>query len=412
MYDHLPPHTYTHIRKVYIPYKDVGTYSFLDAYTSITMYDPTDIPLLAKYKSICKKKNKPLDIIESENFIISTNDMHMYISQLNGKSPRHSTYYNFVKEKLGILKDVPNLDKYNRSPLDKSHMSHLEDHKPPRLHTKYYEEAIDYVETNFKDHLGTRETLQNLYMYPISTKQAYLHFDHFLQHKLPLFGKYQDAISEDHVVLYHSCISACLNIGLLSPRKLVALTMGYYEKHKSSHKIPLSSLEGFIRQLIGWREYMRMLYIHFRYDMVNSNLPQNTKHFTAIQAKQWYTGTTGLYPLDNEIKKAITTGYAHHIIRLMVFMNFMILSGLHPYVIYKWFMEVVSIDAYEWVMIPNIYAMGYFYKRAMTRPYLSKSTYIAKMSNYKKDGHWDVIWDDMFDKFVREKPREYVFWYN
>ena len=107
--------------------------------------------------------------------------------------------------------------------------------------------------------------------------------------------------------------------------------------------------------------------------------------------------------IDTEIKKAINYGYAHHIIRLMVFLNFLILSEINPNDIYKWFMEIVSIDAYDWVMIPNIYSMGYFSSIGMKRPYLSSSNYILKMSNYKKNGKWELLWNSLFRNFVKSR---------
>ncbi len=184
-----------------------------------------------------------------------------------------------------------------------------------------------------------------------------------------------------------------LNIGLLTPLKLVEIYRNY------KNKVPLNSYEGFIRQVIGWREYMRYLYNYKYEELIKSNNHNNQKSIN----KSWYNGTTGLLVLDNEIKKAITFGYAHHIIRLMVFLNYLLLAEIKPYDIYKWFMEVVSIDAYDWVMISNIYSMGYFSSIGMKRPYLSSSNYILKMSNYKKDGKWDEDWTKKFWKFVESR---------
>ena len=130
--------------------------------------------------------------------------------------------------------------------------------------------------------------------------------------------------------------------------------------------------------------------------------------------KPWYTGDTGVIPLDYEIKKAVKYGYAHHIVRLMVFMNFFILCEMSPANIYRWFMEIVAIDAYDWVMVSNILAMGFFESNGHTvmhRPYLSSSTYIAKMSTYKKDNRWDVIWDALFYRFVSGKAASYTSFY-
>ena len=143
---------------------------------------------------------------------------------------------------------------------------------------------------------------------------------------------------------------------------------------------------------------MYFLYL-YKYNELLTNFFYNDKWL----GKEWYTATTGLYVIDNEISKAIKYGYSHHIIRLMIFLNFMILSEIRPDDIYKWFMEVISIDAYDWVMISNIYSMGYFSKIGMRRPYLSSSNYIIKMSNYKKDGKWDIIWDEKFRNFVKSR---------
>ena len=193
-----------------------------------------------------------------------------------------------------------------------------------------------------------------------------------------------------------------LNIGLLDPNKVLSMII-------KQQQVPINSLEGLVRQLIGWREYMRYVYV-MKYNMIrNANLPQNDMTFKSWDP--WYNGATGIYPLDQEIKKAMKYGYAHHIIRLMIFMNFFILCEIHPDEIYKWFMEVVSIDAYDWVMISNIYAMGYFDKGAMRKPYITTSNYILKMSNYKRDGKWDVIWTALFYRFIAKKPSSYVGFY-
>jgi deoxyribodipyrimidine photolyase-related protein len=171
-------------------------------------------------------------------------------------------------------------------------------------------------------------------------------------------------------------------------------------------KVHMNSLEGYVRQLIGWREYMRYLYM-FHYElMIKSNIPNNTKNMP----KEWYSNFD-LSIFDKELQKSLSTGYSHHIIRLMLFLNFFILNEINPIDIYKWFMTVISIDAYDWVMVSNIFAMGFFYNKAMTRPYLCSSIYITKMSNYKPDGKWNVKLDDLYKSFIKNKPSEYTFYY-
>ena len=170
-------------------------------------------------------------------------------------------------------------------------------------------------------------------------------------------------------------------------------------------KIPLNSFEGYIRQLF-WREYQRYCYIYFNFR--NKQYFDNTKNLT----KDWYTGTLGIEPVDNAIKRAFDTAYLHHIERLMVLGNFMNLSGIKPIEGFKWFMEF-SIDSYEWVMEQNVLDMVFFVSngKTMRRPYASSSNYILKMSNYKK-GPWADKWNKLYDDFIiRNKDKLYKYRY-
>ena len=379
-------------RKKYIDCQDVKQYEFLQSFKQVFIYDPTDHNLLNKLSSLLKDK---LVVLESPNFIMSLDALRKdYPAE---RSPRHSTFYNLVKSTLGILESTPNLDKYNRGGPPKSDVK-IPGRHIYTLNNKYYNEGIRYANMDyFSLHVGNP---MNVNIYPITHLDAYKALEGFLKEKFNNFGRYQDAILEKEVFMFHSNISAALNTGLLNPRKVVEITKRY------SKNVPLESFEGFIRQVIGWREFMRYLYMFHHQELLSSNVPDNTKVFR--DPRPWYNGTTGIYVIDNEIRKAVKTGYSHHIVRLMVFMNFFILCNLDPRVIYKWFMEVVSIDAYDWVMVSNIYAMGYFTNKAMSRPYISTSSYVIKMSNYKKDGHWDKLWDSLFYNFISTKPKAYV----
>jgi deoxyribodipyrimidine photolyase-related protein len=387
-------------QKTYISCEDVrvGGYKFLGGFDEVCMYDPTDIPLMTKLKNNVNVRN--LRVLPSPNFLMTPEDLDEY--SRSSKTPRHASFYNLVKGRLHILENTPNLDKYNRGPPPKKG----EGRGVPKLGhykmNKYYKEGIEYAESAmFRGHVGNAA---NVTLYPITHRDAYTHLVVFLKERLGNFGKYQDAILQDEVTMYHAVISPAFNIGLLDPRKVVEICRGY------QGVVPMEAFEGFMRQVIGWREYMRYLYVYHYQDLVASNIPDNDRGFK--DSNEWYKGETGLVPLDNEIKKALETGYAHHIVRLMVFMNFFILCNLHPKVIYKWFMEVVSIDAYDWIMVSNIYAMGYFTNKAMSRPYISTSSYIVKMSDYKKDGVWDVLWDSLFYNFISGKPKKYVVAYS
>jgi deoxyribodipyrimidine photolyase-related protein len=161
-------------------------------------------------------------------------------------------------------------------------------------------------------------------------------------------------------------------------------------------------LEGFVRQIIGWREFIRAVY-----EQVGTI--ERTKNYWGFTRKipaSFYTGTTGIEPIDNSIKKVLKHGYAHHIERLMVLGNFMLLCEFDPDEVYRWFMEMF-IDAYDWVMVPNVYGMSQFADGGLmaTKPYISGSNYLMKMGDYKK-GDWQPIWDGLFWHFM-DKQRSF-----
>jgi deoxyribodipyrimidine photolyase-related protein len=377
-------------------------YTFLKSYSHIMMYDPIDNELTAKYQKLSKMYNAALTIIESPDLLISKEILKKEYFDVT-KTVRHASFYKFMKSKLMVLESVANLDKLNRSPPPKQ-APHAYHYSPPTNLKGIYQQSIDFSNNNFSSHYGDAK---NVLTFPICHNESKKAFDSFLKQRLELFGRYEDAIMQDDPFMYHSVISPMLNVGLLTPKYILSQTMKYYNDNKKV--IPISSLEGFLRQVIGWRCFMQSLYIFKGEELMQSNLPQNTLFFK--EPSKWYNGETGILPFDNEVKKAVRYGYAHHIVRLMIFMNFFILCGVHPYQIYKWFMEVVSMDAYSWVMVSNIYVMGYFYPKLMTKPYLSSSNYISKMSNYKKDGDWDKVWDALYHNFVSTKPHAYTFFY-
>jgi deoxyribodipyrimidine photolyase-related protein len=188
-------------------------------------------------------------------------------------------------------------------------------------------------------------------------------------------------------VLFHSGISPMLNVGMLIPKKII----GAVEKHGGA----MNDVEGFIRQILGWREFCRLMYVRGR---KKANYFNATKRLNS----SWYKGTTGIAPVDCCIKKAFRFGYLHHIERLMVVANAMVLSGIKPSEMYKWFMEF-SLDSYDWVMDFNIYSMASYSDGGQftTKPYISSSNYIVKMSNYEK-GEWCKKWDGLFWSFMNK----------
>jgi deoxyribodipyrimidine photolyase-related protein len=202
----------------------------------------------------------------------------------------------------------------------------------------------------------------------------------FAKSKLSNYARYQDSIERDYSTLFHSLISVPLNIGLITPMDIVPL---------------IQDNEAYLRQLIGWREFMFYLYMNYRDHITSCNHWNNNKKIP----KSWYR--TSPYEIFNsELQKCLSSSYAHHIVRLMIFLCILTLHEFHPEEIISWFKKVVSMDAYDWVMIGNIYCMGYFCKDFTSRHYLCSSQYVSRMSQtYKKD----LYWDKRFREFISSR---------
>jgi deoxyribodipyrimidine photolyase-related protein len=186
-----------------------------------------------------------------------------------------------------------------------------------------------------------------------------------------------------------------MNIGLLRDIEVLEISNNYYNKNKS--KIPIESYEGFIRQVIGWRQYVYYLYTIEGHNMIKSNL---LNHKNKLNEKWW--DNVGITPINFLIEKIKKYAYVHHIERLMFLSNWLLLNQIHPKEVYRIFMEW-TIDAYDWVMVPNIFGMGQSSTDIMmTRIYFSSSNYILKMSDFKNDTKWTKIWDSLYYNFIKD----------
>ena len=342
-----------------------------------TVFDPID------NISLPGKNN----IVESPNFL---GNKELY-EKYNDKTKNFffNAFYMFMKKELDILPKVKSQDKLNRDSLpDKVKIPSIPSNKSD---IDYIKESAKFVEDNFSKNYGNCDN----FIYPIKHKTAKKWLKDFIDDKLKCFGQYQDAIIENESYLFHSILSSSINIGLINPIDIIDLLLD-----KKDSKIPLNSLEGYIRQLF-WREYQRYCYIYYPFS--NKNYFNNRKKLT----DEWYEGTLGILPVDDCIKKGFDTGYLHHIERLMVVGNYMCLSEIQPCEGFKWFMEF-SIDSYLWVMHQNVLHMVFFTdgkEGTMRKPYLSSSNYVLKMSNYPK-GEWVDIWTEKYRKFVLDHKKE------
>ncbi len=354
--------------------------------------DTVDFILEKRLKRYAEKLGFELVKYESPNFMNSEEDLSEYFE--NKKSYFLTKFYIQQRKKFDILiedgspvGDKWSLDSENRKKLPKN--VSVPNIKLPSQN-EIIEEAKKYVEKNFPDNPGN---IEGNY-FPLDHASSEKWLDEFLKERLENYGDYQDAIVKDESYLFHSLLSPMLNIGLLSPKQIVDRALEFTEENP----VPLNSLEGFIRQILGWREFIRGIYIF-------DGVEQRTSNFFEAEnrlPKSFYDGSTGIEPIDQTIHKLLDTGYNHHIERLMLLGNFMLLCEIHPTEIYNWFMEMY-IDAYDWVMVPNVYGMSQFADGGMmsTKPYISSSNYVLKMSDYSK-GQWCKVWDGLFWRFVNK----------
>ena len=261
--------------------------------------------------------------------------------------------------------------------------------KYPKESKEFCEEGINYVNTHFSENYGV---LNGAISYPTDFTSAKNWLNDFLNERFAEFGDYEDAIVEKEAILNHSLLSPLINSGLLTPEFVI----DELNKYGIKKNIPINSFEGIVRQIIGWREFIRGIYIA----KGSIERTRNYWNFDKKMPKAFYNATTGIKPIDDCINKVNDNAYLHHIERLMVIGNFMFLCEIHPDDVYKWFMEFF-IDSYDWVMVPNVYGMSQFADGGLmsTKPYISSSNYIMKMSDYKK-GDWQKIWDGLYWRFI------------
>ena len=342
---------------------------------------------------------KRLKKLEKKGINIEIHDTPMFLTKLNEfeemVTPRKSPKYKMTDFYINQRKKLDILMKDNR-PIGGKWTFDGENRKkipqnttpPPLLEfkkTNHTKDVTKLVDEMFISHYGETKNFN----YPTTREQALDNLRHFLIHKFAKFGDYEDSVDERSHLWFHSNLSSSLNIGLITPLDIL-------NNLRDLDNIPINSYEGFVRQIIGWREFMRCLYHFEGKNMEKSNFFNHQRRIK----KSWYTGDTGLDPLDYSIKSTIKHAYSHHIERLMIQVNLMNLCEIKPRDAYKWFMELY-IDSSDWVMTPNVYSMGLFADGGImaTKPYICGSNYILKMMNFKK-GPWCDVMDGLYWRFI------------
>jgi deoxyribodipyrimidine photolyase-related protein len=337
-----------------------------------------------------KDQKIDFEIISSPMFLCSREDFRKYLDQ--NKKPFMKTFYEGERVKRNILMEDNGKPRGGKFSFDAENRKKLpKNHTPPEIKQNYKNDTINEVikltKKEFPKHPGCADD----FWWPTNRNTALSFLDDFLENRFHNFGVYEDAISTQYPFIYHSLLSPLINLGLITPQEVIDKAIDYADQNK----IPLNSLEGFIRQIMGWREFIRGIYQNFDED-------QNFWNHQRKLNSKWYEGKLGIKPVDDAIKKALKYGYNHHIERLMILSNFMLLCEIDPEQVYKWFMEMY-VDSSDWVMEPNVYGMGQFSDGGIfaTKPYICGSNYILKMSNYKKDS-WCEIFDGLYWRFINK----------
>lgn len=381
------------IKIKYICFNEVNQsfYKQLNTFKTISCYEPYDFKLTRKLK----KHLKHINIIDSLNFLVNKQYVEENIDSFykNGKF-NHLGFYKLQRHRFNILIDTNGQPKGGKWSFDEENRKKIpDDLKIPEILNLNYKnnpfilESKKYIQYYFPNNYGSLDN----FIYPINHQDSKKWLNNFIRTKFKLFGPYEDAETMRDPFLFHSVLTPMMNIGLLTDKEILDIILPY------QNKIPISSFEGFIRQIIGWRNYVLSIYI-LKGEKIRKMNYMN--HKNKINNHLIWSGSIGIKPFDNVIKKINNYAYAHHIERLMYLGNFLFLLQIKPTDVFKAFM-VWTIDAYDWVMVPNVYCMSQYADGGlmMTKPYFSSSNYILGMSDYKKE-EWCQIWNNLYYNFI------------
>jgi deoxyribodipyrimidine photolyase-related protein len=322
-----------------------------------------------------------LHIQQDDRFICSHKEFEDWAE--GRKSLRMEYFYREMRRKTGLLMEgndpaggAWNFDSDNR----KSPPKGLEGPEPPRFEPDgVVRQVLDLVEARFSENFGKLRPFR----FATDPEEAEKALDHFIAHALPCFGDYQDAMVRGQDLLFHSLLSPYMNVGLLDPLEVCRRVEAAWQ----AGDVPINAAEGFIRQIIGWREYVRGIYFLEGPDYTSRNALDHTRKLPAL----YWGGETEMRCLRECVDATRRAAYAHHIQRLMVTGNFALLAGVDPGQVHEWYLEVYA-DAYEWVEAPNTIGMSQFADGGIiaSKPYVSSGNYIAKMSDYCKSCAYGV----------------------
>jgi deoxyribodipyrimidine photolyase-related protein len=343
----------------------------------LVMAAPGDWRVLQSIQAVAKKNSLMLELRPDRHFFTTVQEFKAHAE--SRKTLRLEYFYRELRKRHQVLMqdDQPvggqwNFDVENRKSFSAKGPGPL----PERVRFEpdaITQEAIALVKTKFKDHPGSLES----FAWPVTREQALQSLSRFIAERLPLFGQFEDAMWPGEAWLYHSHLSAALNLKLLNPREVVQAAQAAWHAGAA----PLASVEGFIRQILGWREYVRGIY----WTQMPAYLELNALGASENLPAWYWTGQTDMACLRDAISQTLAHGYAHHIQRLMVTGLFALLLGVQPKQVHAWYLAVY-VDAVEWVCLPNTLAMGQYADggKMASKPYIATGKYIERMGHHCK----------------------------
>ena len=348
----------------------------------LVVVEPGAYRVLHALRTLAGRCDVPLEVRTDEHFLSTLDEFNAHAQ--GRKQLRQEYFYRELRKKHGVLLEegAPvggkwNYDQKNRGAFGRSGPGEI---KAPRSFRtdQVVDEVLRLVQERFADHPGELDDFD----WPVTPAQARGALDDFVAHRLPLFGKYQDAMWTDRPWLYHSRLSVALNLKLLDPREVIAKAEAAYRAGDA----PLAAVEGFIRQVLGWREYVRGVYWRF----MPGYLDRNELDADADLPAFYWTGETDMKCLRQSVGQTLRLGYAHHIQRLMVTGLFAMLLGVDPRQVHQWYLAVY-VDAVEWVELPNTLGMSQYADGGVmaSKPYAATGKYIQRMSNYCQGCRFD-----------------------
>ena len=348
----------------------------------VVVTQPGEWRVLQQLISACQELDIELDVRPDRHFFSTPEEFAEHAS--GRKQLRMDYFYRKMRKRHDVLMDGDqplggewNYDQENRESFGSNGPSDIPEPHNLTLHDTT-SEVFDLIEERFADHPGSLDNFN----WPVTPRQAQNALDDFIEQRLPNFGKYQDAMWQDEPFLFHSRLAAALNLKLLDPRDVVAAAEDAYHRGRA----PLNAVEGFIRQILGWREYVRGIYwLH-----MPEYLDRNELNADRSLPEFYWTGETEMHCLSQTIEQTLKYGYAHHIQRLMVTGLFALLAGVDPQEVHKWYLAVY-VDAVEWVELPNTLGMSQYADGGVmaSKPYVASGNYINRMSNYCRTCRFD-----------------------